>query len=283
MVGAQSALNPLGQSLCWNKLLRTVRGGPYGIYFSGGKGNSTEAIYSLITADRQAVAGYLPSTHGFLFANSWPSIHITSITLPDPFGDIAVGNASWGLCGGMTFASRDYFEAKQLAPAQTTNPTGEGDPLFDYIVRCLAQSLNLGDAADFVKYADPVYPDTDDPTLGFGRDWVMARITWPGIRDTIDSGHPCPIGVATGYLPDITHIGHQVCAYAYQLQGQLLTVWVYDPNSPGNNDITIQLDISRTDQELIGVHSNINVGHSPICFFTQSYEQRVPVLGRVKR
>ena len=139
MVGAQSALNPLGQSLCWNKLLRTIRGGPYGIYFSGGKGNSTEVIYSLITADRQAVAGYLPSTHGFLFANSRPSIHITSITLPDPFGDIAVGNASWGLCGGMTFASRDYFEAKQLAPAQTTNPTGEGDPLFDYIVRRLAR------------------------------------------------------------------------------------------------------------------------------------------------
>ena len=63
----------------------------------------------------------------------------------------------------------------------------------------------------------------------------------------------------------------------------MLTVWVYDPNSPGNNDITIQLDISRTDQKLIGVHSNINVGHSAICFFTQSYEQRVPVLGRVKR
>ena len=193
MVGAQSALNPWDNPFAGTNFYEQSVGGPYGIYFSGGKGNSTEAIYSLITADRQAVAGYLPSTHGFLFANSRPSIHITSITLPDPFGDIAVGNASWGLCGGMTFASRDYFEAKQLAPAQTTNPTGEGDPLFDYIVRRLAQSLNLGDAANFVKYADPVYPDTDDPTLGFGRDWVMARITWPGIRDTIDSGHPCPM------------------------------------------------------------------------------------------
>ena len=72
--------------------------------------------------------------------------------------------------------------------------------------------------------------------------------------------------MATGYLPDITDIGHQVFAYAYQLQGQLLTVWVYDPNSPGNNDITIQLDISRTGQELIGVHSNINSGTHPYAF-----------------
>ena len=35
------------------------------------------------------------------------------------------------------------------------------------------------------------------------------------------------------------------------------------PQQPGKQDITIQFDISRTDQELIGVHSNINVGHSP--------------------
>ena len=66
------------------------------------------------------------------------------------------------------------------APEQTTNPTGEGDPLFDYIVRRLAQSLNVGDVADFMKYADPIYPNTDDPTLGNGRDWVMAHVDWPG-------------------------------------------------------------------------------------------------------
>ena len=218
--------------------------------------------------------------HGFAFTNHWPDEHITSITLPDPFGDILIGNAAWALCGGMSFASRDYFEAHMWAPTPPTNPTGEGDPLFDYIVQRLGQSLNVGDAADFVKYADPVYPDTDDPTLGDGRNWVMAHVAFPAIRDVIDSGNPCPIGVVIGHLPNVTGIGHQVCVYAYQLSGQNLVLWVYDPNSPGNDDITMQLDISRTDQALINVHSTINVPHAPICLFTQAYEQRSPVQGR---
>jgi len=252
--------------------------GPYGFYFEGGKGDNAEVIYSLISNQKVAVPGYLPSIQGFHFKNSWPDEHITSITLPDPFGDILVGNASWGLCGGMSFASRDYFEAGRPAPVQSTNPRGEGDPLFDYIVQRLGQSLNVGDAADFVKYANPLYPDTDDVT-GNGRDWQMAHVSWPGIRTIIDSGHPCPIGIVIGHIPDFTDLGHQVCVYAYQLNGQALTMWVYDPNTPGDDTITIQLDISRTDQNLIPVTTGISVhgSHPTInCFFPQDYEQRNP-------
>ena len=254
--------------------------GPYGLYFEGGKGDNTEVVYTLMSDQRFAVPGYLPSIHGYRFGNHWPDIHITSISLPDPFGDIPIGNASWGLCGGMSFASRDYFEAGRPAPVQSVNPRGEGDPLFDYIVRRLAQSLNAGDVADFVKYADPVYPDTDDLT-GDGRNWRMAHVSWPGIRSVIDGGHPCPIGIVIGHLPDVTDMGHQVCVYAYQLRNQQLTLWVYDPNTPKNDDVTIQLDISRTDQQLIPVTTGISVhqSHPTInCFFTQSYEQREPPL-----
>jgi len=126
--------------------------GSFGLYFSGGKGNNAEATYFLIPDSGVAVTAYLPSEDGFHFSNThWGTEHITSITLPDPFGDILIGNASWGLCGGMSFASRDYFEAGQWAPAQTTNPPGEGNPLFDYIVERLGQSLNVGDAADFCR------------------------------------------------------------------------------------------------------------------------------------
>jgi hypothetical protein len=38
------------------------------------------------------------------------------------------------------------------------------------------------------------------------------------------------------------------------------------------------LDLSRTDQHLINVRSNVNVS-TPNCFFTQSYERRDPVGG----
>ncbi len=107
----------------------------------------------------------------------------------------------------------------------------------------------------------------------------MAHTSWPGIRNIIDSGHPCPIGIIIGELPDVTGLGHQVCAYAYQLDGQKLTLWVYDPNSPNGDNVTMRLDISRTDQP-IQVVTNVNTPHVPICFFTQTYEQRSPVRAR---
>jgi hypothetical protein len=54
-----------------------------------------------------------------------------------------------------------------------------------------------------------------------------------------------------------------VCLYAYQLRNQQLTLWVYDPNTPGGDNVTIQLDISRTDQQLIPVTTGISVHGSP--------------------
>ncbi|GFJ94908.1 hypothetical protein [Phytohabitans rumicis] len=40
---------------------------------------------------------FLPSRHGFVFDNAWPSQ--PAVLLPTPFGDIGVGNAADGLCG----------------------------------------------------------------------------------------------------------------------------------------------------------------------------------------
>src|SRR5437763_149011 len=48
------------------------------------------------------VANFLPSTHGLHYANSWASAPVVEI--PTPFGNVDVGNAKHGLCGGMAFA-----------------------------------------------------------------------------------------------------------------------------------------------------------------------------------
>ena len=55
------------------------------------------------------VPGFLPSTNGFHFGNSWP--HEPTLTIPFPTGPIKVGDAAGGLCGGMAFAVRDFFES----------------------------------------------------------------------------------------------------------------------------------------------------------------------------
>ena len=85
------------------------------------------------------VVGFLPSTRGFTFGNSWPSQ--PNKVIPTPLGNIPIGNASNGLCGGMTLAARDYFEA------DVRQPTGRqptlGHPLYDYIVDRLFASFDL--------------------------------------------------------------------------------------------------------------------------------------------
>jgi len=62
-----------------------------------------------VTASNQ-VAGFMPSANGFHFINSWPSEPDIVVNVP-ALGRVAVGDASNGLCGGMVFAVRDFFEA----------------------------------------------------------------------------------------------------------------------------------------------------------------------------
>jgi hypothetical protein len=74
------------------------------------------------------VAGFLPSRSGLHFPNEWPSE--PDLTLSTPFGNIGIGDASNGLCGGMVFAVCDLFRAGQQPPKTTTNPPG-GSPAFN--------------------------------------------------------------------------------------------------------------------------------------------------------
>src|SRR6059036_1583512 len=77
------------------------------------------------------VGGFAPSTSGFRFPNLFPHVPVRQIGIPGVVS-VPIGDASNGLCGGMVFAARDYFEAGRTPPADTT-PPGDG-PLFDYLV-----------------------------------------------------------------------------------------------------------------------------------------------------
>lgn len=60
-----------------------------------------------------SVPGFLPSTHAPLFRNGpWPAglrltIHVAARTV------LTLDATRWGLCGGMTFLTRDIAEAGQ--------------------------------------------------------------------------------------------------------------------------------------------------------------------------
>jgi hypothetical protein len=68
-----------------------------------------------------SVANFQPSKSGFHFANHFsavPDLHINAPII----GDLGIGNAFNGLCGGMVFAVRDYFESRLPVPPDAVPP-----------------------------------------------------------------------------------------------------------------------------------------------------------------
>ena len=65
------------------------------------------------------VPGFLPSTCGFGFANAFLPQPLFRL----PLAGLRVGDASRGLCGGMVFAARDYFERGSAPRPTATRPT----------------------------------------------------------------------------------------------------------------------------------------------------------------
>ena len=74
----------------------------------------------------RTVPGFLPSTSGFAFANDFPKVPVRHIGIPGVVS-VPIGDASNGLCGGMAFAARDYFEARMPPPADTTTSNRSGE------------------------------------------------------------------------------------------------------------------------------------------------------------
>jgi hypothetical protein len=164
---------------------------------------------------------------------------------------IPVGDASDGLCGGMVFAVRDYFETGR-PPPQDSSPPAEGTPLFRYLVDRLFDSFDLPmGPTRYLKLMSPALPDGDGALarLGIGphgRAWQMIRQEWPRIRAEIDRGHPSPIGLVRvkSWNPFDLKMNHQVLAYGYDIQGDRLVLRLYDPNRPGDDGATLSLVIS---------------------------------------
>ena len=184
----------------------------------------------------KAVPGFLPSRHGFRFANRWTLGPARSWRLG--LLHVGIGDVSRGLCGGMVYAVRDRFERGDPPPPETEPPTPDM-PLFAEIV--------------------------DRQFDSFGRLWTVplrfwlaavggearrrrqtVASAWPAIRADIDAGLPSMIGLvrASTTNPLALDLGHQVVGYRYDESPSRVTIGVYDPNHPG--DDTVELGFERT-------------------------------------
>jgi hypothetical protein len=217
------------------------------------------------------VPNFLPSTNGLHYPNSWTSAPVVEI--PTPFGNVDVGDAKHGLCGGMAFAVRDLFEAHQLPPTNTANPASSS-PAFHYITTRLIDSFDLPHGV--AQYYEWMNLPTGDEFVVHGTSRRTIDQSMPAIRATIDSGHPCPLAVVCVHSVNPEDLGqnHQVLAYGYNDAGTTTTLKLYDCNHPDDDAVTITFDNSNPHHTTKFNYSYDD--HTVVGFFPSVYSPKDP-------
>lgn len=220
---------------------------------------------------------------GFAFRNSWflDRIETTGLTgiaqaavssavgalvpvVPDPLvltaamiaANLAIQGISptieMGLCGGMTYASLDYWLARTPLPRgshandQPTRTMPVGGILRDLIWGRLVHSLVQGQALSRTLEWSLLLNQVPAPFGGAGALFSRTLSEWTKVKSSIDAGMPCPIGLV--YTGRDVWDQHQILVYGYEDFGNGFgSMYVYDCNSPhqfgDTNHSTVTLDL----------------------------------------
>lgn len=226
------------------------------------------------------IPGFLPSTRGLHFANSWPSGPTVRLGPLDPRW-VGIGDASGGLCGGMCFVVRDLWESGVEPPPDRT-PPANGSPCFRHVVRRQVQSL------DWLRLPIRFYlrsAFTAGPATAVGRvlGAVMGRLVGrgsgaaatverevPAIRADLEAGALSNVGLirAASLDPRRLTMNHQVVAYGLDESPDRLAVRIYDPNHPDRDDVELRVDLDAAGRPIALAQST---GEPLQAFFRYGY------------
>ncbi|HEX4982070.1 MAG TPA: hypothetical protein VFV63_10245 [Ilumatobacteraceae bacterium] len=167
-----------------------------------------------------------PAVHGFRFDNRFRNVIATLPGVPKL--------RTSGRCGGMAYASLDYFSQHRAAPTVVPVPPArvppDGHPLADYLLRRQLESFDNDSALRFISWT--LFPDEGLPFAKGVRHWTATEI--PGLKSSIDKGHPVVIGlIGARSLSDVGRRNHQAVAFGYQVVAGGVDVLIYDPNTHG--------------------------------------------------
>jgi hypothetical protein len=221
----------------------------------------------------RTVDGFLPSRHGFHFANRWPAT--PAFWRGIGYVHLGIGNVADGLCGGMCYVVRDRFEAGRPIP-DLAEPPPAGTALFDEIVwrqvtsfdRLVRLPLRFWTLA--ALHPDPARPWSR--LLGLApRARVAARDEWPRIRAEIDAGRLPMLGLLRTASPNPLRLSgqHQVMAWGYHVDRRSVTLRIYDPNWPDRDDVEVRLTIPQVPGGQIDLAQS--TGEPTVGFFLARY------------
>lgn len=229
------------------------------------------------------VPGFLPSTHGFVYPNAWPSNPIRQFRL----GNVAtlnIGDAANGLCGGMSFTVADLHKAG-IRPGDQPQPAGDSDR-YRYIVDRQITSFDDGRLPlRFYQLMGPTRPDREtwlEEFLGrflvdrHSRTWIMTMVEWPKIQKLLDAGQLAMVGLVRVVSADPLQLSknHQVIAYGYDTAGTTVTLRICDPNWARDDGVTLGFDTADPRGTIQTTWSRTDT--RPVCFFNYPYEARDP-------
>jgi hypothetical protein len=159
-----------------------------------------------------------------------------------------------GLCGGMSWAALDRYNAGAATPASHSPPAPD-EPLFSELVARQADSMK-GRALLEQCLRLQVTPDLR-PWWWFWAEGVAQRTLnkeWPTLRNSLDQGVPTALTLIRASQLETPARHHQVVAIGYETSGpEEILVSLYDPNHPG---------ISKT-LRLSGSGPNVSIEAEP--------------------
>jgi hypothetical protein len=215
---------------------------------------------------------FTPLIHGFSFQNNFPGIPFIirkKSIINELVHILFFRNNSYGLCGGMCFAALDYFYSEKEIPYIESTPEA-GDFLHSYIFK--RQNDTYGHFGKFIsKFI----------LWSLISDIKLQSNTYKEFSDIqlfLDRKQPIVLGLVYVHLSKSIAIwsNHQVIAYKYEIDSEKNTVYLYDPNFPGREDIVIELVKTEKGLQCIQRDLQSNAGIAVRGFFKIPYSSNVP-------
>lgn len=179
---------------------------------------------------------FTPSLHGFSFRNRFPGQPLPSFISKFPgISKILSNSQSYhGLCGGMCFATYDFFLAKRTISSDNAVPE-PGTPLYCYLDQ--RQIDTYGPCGKFIaKFALwTALPDS--------RVQKLTSNELEKVITQLDSGQAVILGLVYVSIVDTLAIwlNHQVLAYSYSGDPKSINIKIYDPELPRRDDVVIEI------------------------------------------
>lgn len=227
---------------------------------------------------------YEPERYAFRFPNAFIN-HVWSGRIPPRLGR-EYNITTSGRCGGMVFASLDFYHLATPVPTLNSQDFApervppDGHPLADYIFARQLHSMlttwrGVANGIRFLHLSGLTTP----------RLIQQSRTEEQKTRRALDRGEPVVLGLIQSTSRDVRAQGvnHQVICYGYRTnQAGQLEFSVYDPNEPYDDAVTepYQVVFRRTEgsEDSAFGYEIIRPGRIDRWrgFFVQHYQHRSP-------